>query len=96
MPSHDIEHCTGEGCGVRLTCYRAKMFQEVPEALRASIAVRAPQEPSPTGCDLYWQALRHVCPQPGHGRKYMHGDTLLCMECGGLVPAAPSPDTGAP
>lgn len=37
-----------------------------------------------------------ICPQPGHGKKYMHGDTLLCMECGGLIPAgAPEPPRDA-
>ncbi len=35
------------------------------------------------------EAPKPLCPQPGHGKKFMHGDTLLCMECGGLVPATP-------
>ena len=34
--------------------------------------------------------LRPACPQPSHGRKYMHGDTLICKECRGLIPGKPS------
>lgn len=40
-------------------------------------------------CKQSLQVEKPICPQPGHGKKFMHGDTLLCMECGGLVPAAP-------
>ncbi len=35
--------------------------------------------------------VRPICPQPYHGSRYMHGDTLLCLKCGGLVsPAEPA------
>lgn len=94
MPSHDMEHCTGEGCGVRSTCHRYRQWEDLPDSLQGCVAVRMPLGPVLGGCELYWRVPPRECPQPGHGRKYMHGDTLLCLECGGLIPAGAGSQEG--